>query len=505
MKKLLILLAFISTTNFSTINAQEVNGSIYFENSDLTVVKVHGTHQERGYAVGYLLAEKIKDMYENYLMPAFGSYLSTAKLILSTNNHIAIDSAYIYEAMSMMQGITDAGVSMTGVDYVDLLVANCFLDLENLSAKKLGLSNGCSSLMTWGDATLGTPEEGKTIISRHMDWSDDAAIIRNQVIVVHFPTEADEQPWLLIGFAGQISVLSGLNNSGLTIMQHMLADNYASGQLLKGYEPIWFTLRKAIEKKDFNNDDVNDVQDVKDAVLSNLNGYADSYIVTALAPATSGHDTLIAAVAELTPDAPYFSLRNNKYPDSIPGDNLYAANWAISRNNAMHFCMRYDAVRNNMGDGTGIGAVENWRIMKEYSSSCGFGGTGNIQFMQYVPEDKILRLALHNSEGTQACENDSLVFNTNDLFTLSTNVSEKQNEKALYIHPNPATGKVFVYISNQYINSSRITIHSIKGEKFNEIPVTSPKTDINNLKPGIYTISLIHKGDLIAGEKIIVK
>lgn len=504
--KTIILSLVILVLSFQISSSQIVQGEIFYEDSGITVIKVFGTHQDRGYAAGYLLADKIKDLYENYIVPSFGSYLSTAKLLLSTNTHIAIDSVYIYEAMAMMQGITDAGVSMPGVDYVDLLVANSFLDIENLASKKINMSNGCSSLISWGDATAGTDIDGKTVISRHLDWSTEPAIIRNQVIVIHLPYEVDEQPWALIGFAGQISALSGFNQSGLVAMQHMLADNYASGQMSKGYEPIWFTLRKSLENKDYNGDDVNNVQDVKDAVLSNINGYADSYIVTAAAVSASGHDTLIAAVAEVTPDLPYFSLRDNKYPDSIPGDNLYAANSSISRNNSMNLCMRYNAVHDNIGDGTEIGSVENWNIMKQYSSSCGFGGTGNIQFMQFIPDDLILRLSVHEIDGTQACENDSIVFDCyGGFFAYPLSAEKPMHKQIIRIYPNPSNEKTIIVVPEKYVNSSFIIITNVAGEIVCKMPVESANTEITGMKSGLFMVSLMINDLKLESVKMIVE
>jgi hypothetical protein len=230
-------------------------------------VKVWGTHEERGYAVGFLLGENVNDLFENYLMPAFGSYYSMARNLMATDAHIKIDSIYIYEAMGMAEGLNASGEMDMTVDYIDVLLANSFLDFQNFLGKGLGLDNGCSSLISWGDATAGTDLDGKCVISRHLDWDDQPVIIRNQVMIVHFPAEEDEQPWLLIGFAGQMSVLSGLNQSGVAVMQHMLSDEYTGASLNKSYEPVWFTMRKAIESADYNGDGVNNCLDINDAVL----------------------------------------------------------------------------------------------------------------------------------------------------------------------------------------------------------------------------------------------
>jgi hypothetical protein len=148
-----------------------------------------------------------------------------------------------------------AGTNQADIDYIDVLVFNSFLDI----AKLLGVTfrnspMGCSSLMDWGDATSGTDLDGKSVISRHLDWDPASALVSNQIMAIHIPSEADEQPWLLIGFAGHIFALSGLNESGLSAFMNVLSDFYGNAQHNKAYEPIWLTIRKLLESTDFNND-----------------------------------------------------------------------------------------------------------------------------------------------------------------------------------------------------------------------------------------------------------
>lgn len=165
------------------------------DTGNITVVKVWGTHYERGFATGYLLAGHIVDIYTNYIKPSFGSLLPTAKTIIQDGVHIAIDSIYQVEAKGMVAGIDSAGYDVSGMDYLDILVANSFLDLQGLTLfKDVKLDMGCSSLMDWGSATSGTDLDGKSVIARHLDWSHTAAVVNNQAMVIHIPSESDEQP-----------------------------------------------------------------------------------------------------------------------------------------------------------------------------------------------------------------------------------------------------------------------------------------------------------------------
>jgi hypothetical protein len=507
MKKFKRILLFLGLSiSITALNGQEIKGEIISNDNNITIVRVWGTHEDRGYATGYLLAEKIIDLYENFIVPSFGGYLAYAKLIMNNPANFTILEEYKNEAISMIEGIKDAGYEIDA-DYIDILLANSFLDIANMGMLNLNLRNGCSSLISWGDATNDSELEGKSIITRHMDWNDMDVIIRNQVMVIHIPEEEDEQPWLLIGFAGQISVLSGLNQSGLAVMQHMLADEYSNGSLNKAYEPIWFTLRKIIEKKDFNGDGENNAKDILDGITENTNGYGDGYIVAGMAPAVFANDSLVSIIAEMAPTFPYISIRHNTYEeDAIPGKNLYAANFSISRNDAQHFCMRYDSIIDNIGEGTAIGADESWDLMLNHSSTCAFGGPGNIQFMQYIPEDNYLKLAVHLNDGTQACENEGMIFDTEELFTRTepVTIGNLFNENDLYkIYPNPSISNVYVKFNNNLIGEKSLKIFSMQGVSIINKATQSTKVVIENLKSGIY-ILVVYNDKIEIGREVII-
>ncbi len=90
---------------------------------------------------------------------------------------------------------------------------------------------GCSSLISWGDATIGTDLDGKSVISRQLDWGVNSDLVNNQIICIHLPSEIDEQNWIGIGFAGMFSVLSGFNQD-VGVFQHMMNDYIADSFLI---------------------------------------------------------------------------------------------------------------------------------------------------------------------------------------------------------------------------------------------------------------------------------
>ncbi|MEI7594683.1 MAG: T9SS type A sorting domain-containing protein [Bacteroidota bacterium] len=474
------------------ISYSQVKGTIVSDTGNITIVKVWGTHYERGYAYGFLLSSRILNVYNNYLKPAFGANLQNAKTIVQQGTLIRIDQDYKDEAQGMISGISDAGGNITGMDYSDLLVANSYLDLQGITTfKNLNFKNGCSSLMSWDAATNGTTLNGKSAITRHLDWSVNSTLNSNQVMVIHIPSETDEQPWALIGFAGQMSALSGFNNSGVSAFQHMMSGTgLGAGSSSSSYEPIWFTIRKGLEKYDYNNDGLHNVQDIKDALLSNTLGYADGFIVATMGPAASNQDSLIACVAELTPATPYITFRTNTFADSIPSDNLYVANSPIKRNNAYNFCTRYNNVKNNIGNGLLISANQNWDIMRLYSNV----GAGNIQMIQLIPEDRTLNLAVYKL-GRPAYQNNKKTFNIDSLFSITTNIISISKDE-FFIYPNPAKTKLYLGSNGSaniisykiYDNTGKIVVSEEASNNSNQISV-----DLKSFSNGIYYLNIDSK------------
>ncbi|MBT3208443.1 MAG: T9SS type A sorting domain-containing protein [Bacteroidetes bacterium] len=507
MKKIAICIVFICIVSLSTF-AQQINGEILSDTSNITVVKVWGSHQERGFAYGYLLGNGIKDLYTSYIVPQFGSFIPTAKQYISQGDHISIDTIFHQEAQAMIDGMDSAGVDLSGMDYLDILIANSFLDLYSLSIMKNIDSLGCSSLMSWGDATVGTNLNGKSVISRHLDWTPDNSIIANQVIVIHIPSEPNEQAWLLVGFAGQMSVLSGLNESGVSAFQHMMSDFTGSALMNQAYEPIWFSLRKGLEMRDLNNDGFENVGDIRQALEINSNGYAEGFIVASMSPSNASHDSLVAMVAELAPASPKLVFRSNSYSDSIPGDNLYAANSEIKRNDHLNYCSRYYSVINGIADGSDISAEQNWQIMSDYSNS----GYGNIQFMQHIPEQQILHLAVHDGN-SGAYLNSKKAYDLNELFSAPISIEENDLVVSDFkIFPNPANDNLNLFFNLKKKQTVNIYIYNSNGKLINENYEMklepgkySYSISLEGLKNGVYFCSLNTIDSIIYRKVIICK
>lgn len=498
MKKLLIVLLLNLSLGISGFT-QDINGVIIADTNLLKIVGVWGTHQERGLAYGYLTGDEITTIFSTYIKPSFGNYYSNARGIINEAKDITIDSIYQVEAKAVIEGMNLAGTNTSNLDYIDILVGNSFLDIKAM----LSFENkeGCSSLMSWGDATMGTTLNGKSVITRHLDWTTSSILASVQIMTVHIPSETDEQPWITLGFAGMISALSGMNAS-LGAFQHMMSD-FSSGPVHnQAYSPIWFQLRTALESNDYNQDGKNNVQDVRSVLESQIQGTADGYLISALARSDEENDTLVAMIAELAPLSPKLNFRYNTFPDSIPGDNLYTANYQICRNNMLHFCNRYNAVKNNIGDGTLIDFHGNWTLMRDFSHQ-----SNNNQCMAFSPELDLLRVTVYKP-GVPAYNAEPIDFSLSWLFGYWTKIEESGSYNALKVCPVPASD--FVSVSGFQITDKPLILklYSETGELLRTQSFNGTqegiKINVSTLKQGVFLLKLIDKDKIYTGKLVVI-
>ncbi|MFZ4549320.1 MAG: T9SS type A sorting domain-containing protein [Bacteroidales bacterium] len=493
--KAILLFSLLFFLGLGKVFAQQVNGIIYQDTLGIKVIKVWGSHQQRGFALGSLTGLDITDMIVNYIKPQFGSAYTIARTKVIQGIDIAIPQEYKDEAQGVVDGMIASGTNPNNLDQTDILIGNCMLDLGNLLSKSF--EQGCSTLMSWGDATTGTDLDGKSVASRHMDWTYSSILINHNVIIVHFPSEPNESKWLLAGYDGMISTLSGLNQD-FGAFQQVLADFYGAGLHNKQYVPVWMAMRKALEASDYNNDGARNVQDLHTVLEESTNGFADGFIITSVGR-TSPVDSLVAMVAELTPAAPVRTYRYNNYDDNIPGDNLYASNYQIARNNVHNYDTRYNAIVANIGDGTMMSLDSNWTIMRDHSHQ-----SNNMQFMQYSPEMDFFRMSVWRN-GQQAYKNEPMVWNLNDLFGDPTvSIKEDAANSRLRVYPNPANGLLKIsgilpgeYHFEVYDPSARLLISRNSSS-------IEAGFDISSLMPGVYLLRLTNK-DVTFTERFIKK
>ncbi len=372
----------------------------------------------RIFAMGYLMAAGTEEILQKYIIPYFGDHYDQALELIADPASFRVPADYWQEARAAIKGMAAAGVDITSLSATDWVLANSFLDVKGVisGTAKSDTTTGCSSLISWGTATAGTDLAGESVLTRHLDWGAYDGIIGNDVVVVHVPSEPDEQPWAMVAYTGFNSALSGMNNSGVGSFAHIMIDRtHGSASEGQGYIPFWYSLRTGLEKRDFNQDGSNDVLDIQAAVAESTHGFGDGFIFSAVALAEGKTANRIALVGEVSPGAPYFSFRDNSYSDKIPGDNLMTANHEIGRSDHRNYCGRYDSVVLEIGDGTDIGSAESLALMKSHSN-CSALGWDNLQFMQFIPSQGLLKLSVYDPAPMQAYNRELLVIDLGRLF-----------------------------------------------------------------------------------------
>jgi hypothetical protein len=415
MKKILWILTgvLLLSLNTQSQTRDSIHGEIVADTNNIKILKVWGNAEERAYAYGYLLNEQIIDVWENWILLWIGADYQVAREMITDGDILIVDSSFRSEASFAIKGMADAGVDTSNFDTVDFLVLNFSNDLGSFFSKK---GFNCSTFMNWGDATVGTDLEGKSVISRHFDNSQWLpAGVNNSVITVHIPSEAEKQPWLNADAAGFILPWgAGVNHGGISIFLNSMSDlstNPVPGTI---YQSNYYLAREILESEDYNGDGVNNTQDVRDAFNENPQGFPGDYIISSMAKWDSNSDSLTAMVAEVAPVSPHLVFRTNSFADLIPGVNLYAANSQIKRNNSQNYCTRYYNILNNMGNGLNIGSQENWDLMANYSHSIsGY----NYMFCQHIPEPGIFKISTYRNS-TQAYLLEPLEINLNEIFNM---------------------------------------------------------------------------------------
>ncbi len=422
MKKLL-LSAFLLLTTFSFTSAKEIKGDTLSFNG-IKLIRLNGTHAERGYAYGRLLAKEIYEVYNGYFVKeALSDILPYYDNLLQSYITLAVvDARFKAEAEAILEGIKDSEYS----DEFDAIWNRQFTVYDFLFANsivELSSNLGCSAIMSWGQSTMQDPNlSGELVITRHLDWALAPELLKNYLIVVHNPSEPDEQKWVSFGFSALFGALSAVNESGVGVFQHM--GNRNEYDMQSTYEPILLALRKSIELKDFNGDGKSRTDDVYDAI--NANNQGGAFIIDAV---NSRANADSAIVIECTFDSK--TTRSAGDHSQMPGTNLVATNH-FRKLVAPEECFRYDKIQAALLLDSNLTIAKNWTVLCENGRI-----PNNLQVIQYVPSTKNFRTSFTDNQAL-GWSKEPFEFNFNDLFALTSIVERTGNTKMSKVSPNPS-------------------------------------------------------------------
>jgi hypothetical protein len=244
----------------------EVNGRVEVR-GEHRILHLWGTHYEMGFANAYLMADEIMHLINNYV----GTMIPPALYPLARpvfEPLLTVPEPYLSEFRGLLDGLRASGVDTYIRDFrkhpdlFDVIIINAMADLGGM------FNFGCSSTLAWGPATMADPfVRGGMLLCRDMDWTDPNAVLQNESILITYePSDPNLQPWVSVGFPGYIGCLSGMNESGLAIVQHVGNDAHLPTYWAEPGVPINITLRKAIETRDYDGDGKVGIGDVYNCV-----------------------------------------------------------------------------------------------------------------------------------------------------------------------------------------------------------------------------------------------
>jgi hypothetical protein len=134
--------------------------------------------------------------------------------------------------------------------------------------------------------------------------------------------------------------------------------------------------------------------------------------------------------------------------------------------------------------------------MRDHSNS----GSGNIQFMQVLPEDRQLYLSVY--DGSVAYLHTPVLYDLNDLFQMPTNISRSESSK-ITLYPNPANGIVKLDFPEKLFD---IFISDVKGEVvYSKLNQAEKNIKVDVLKSGTYLIHVVGNSGSVYYSKMIKK
>ena len=335
-----------------------VNGELVTE-ENRKIIRVWGTHFERGKAQGYLFSESLMSMFNIYILnfSFYGNstYYNQAYQLV-TSNYI-FEEEYLDEMNGIIEGMEESGADMyiaglnRDFNVGDLKLVNVLIDMSSLI--RIAGEFGCSSFVSWGEATQQDPElNGGVVVSRLLDWSTNSALVENALLVIHEPSETNEQKWMSFTYPGLIGGLTALNESGTFAELNM---GNGTGNSTAPFSPVLLDVRAGIEQLDYNSDGASNYGDVYSAIEAETQ--SNGFIVMAVNASVESNP---AICIETNADSTCF--RDVTDNILLQGTNLAATNHFRKLIEPV-YCSRYNHLINATTDNSSYTTESNYSTL----------------------------------------------------------------------------------------------------------------------------------------------
>ncbi len=461
---LIVILLFL---RINSAISQEVQGDTTTVEG-IKVLRVWGTHGERGYAHGYLMAPQLMTFFTDFILEVV---LSGEPFLLygartAFTSLFNVEQKYWNEADGIIRGMKDAGVDI----YHSLLDRKLdALDVLTMNTLEIGSLFGipepqCSSLSSWGTSTENDSIlNGDLVIMRFNDSYTHPIVIASQVLIVHIPSEEEEQPWIGVDFCGAIGTGSAVNETGISAFIN--SGQYGDYVGNTPCHPYAITIRNGIETRDYNNDGYSTSLDVADAFSDKF--HLAPQIIHSAGPAAF---TPCAVVVECNNElgSVYRDVNNNTL---IPGDNLAATNDFRLLSEETGYCYRYSKIADALIADPNITAEKSWQLLSDAA-----GRSVNLLAIQFIPSQRQLKVSIADTI-TPAYLRTPVCFNTDTLFHFPTivemddmsGISLPENLILVQAYPNPFNGSTTLQIKLHEKTFVNLKIYNLKGQEIADL------------------------------------
>jgi isopenicillin-N N-acyltransferase-like protein len=206
----------------------------------ITVLYLHGTPYEMGYAHGQLAKQEVAHLCQDVVATmAAGAGITMEQVDEAwATMEPFVPPAYLEE----MNGLADgAGIPLQAVQRMHAVP-----DLSEYH---------CTFFAAWGSAT----RDGHLIQIRALDYKTGAHIQDHPALLVYRPDEG--QPFVNVGWLGFIGLVTGMNAAHVAMSE--IGDNFGEAHETLAGEPMPFVMRDVVQFADNLPDAVKTVRDAK--------------------------------------------------------------------------------------------------------------------------------------------------------------------------------------------------------------------------------------------------
>ena len=337
--RLLAVCVLFSNTTFAEVPKPVDSGQLGKILADGTrVIVLTGNHYERGQQHGRALAREMVDLFDGFVLRsvrgarglAHEDELARVKEKLVVPDTLRQESRGIVAAREVLGEDFRSEVLGRAITSDDVLAVNAYVDM---------VGTLCSSVSAWGDATRATDLAGALAVSRNLDWPSKPALLKNQVVFVHLPTEKSEGPFVSIGFPGFLGCLSCFGEVGIGAMLNLgYGNDHGSFPPAHPFTPITLAIRSAVERGDRDGDKLVTHHDI--GVGIERTRRTGSFLVHVVSKTL--WDGQPAVVLEVSPEAVFY--RYDHDDKRVRNDVLIATNHP-RKNERVRYCSRYSKAR----------------------------------------------------------------------------------------------------------------------------------------------------------------